>query len=357
MKRGLLWTLLIVLVLVKFLLLTELYFTGVEMMSPTEECKIIQQSREGSVNILFFAEEEETKKYSDFLLDTYPFNQSKNKFDIYYIDTYNPECKLYKETAILCHSKELIRKAASCPSDYIVVLKDEKRSIRSSSYMNVLSINSAQPLSVFTHEFGHSFANLADEYTPAKLPRAQENCKEDCLEFEGQECFSGCSKDSYFRSFNNGLMKTLSAKDYGPFDSGLISKKIGINPSPKTTGSVIQEPIYCSMQRYYLMEGKYNSGEIEITSQSIQVGCPGNNGDGAFEYKMIMENGAKLSNNFNPEIVFTDNEAGGEVYEYSGEFYLKIPVIETARAIEISLDDKILSQINLIEVDSLPCEI
>ena len=111
------------------------------------------------------------------------------------------------------------------------------------------------------------------------------------------------------------------------------------------------------MQRYYLIEGEYNAGEIEITSQSIQVGCPGNNGDGAYKYTMIMENGAKLSNHFNPEDLFTDNTDGGEIYDYIGKFHLKVPVIETAKAIEISLDDIILSQINLIEVDSLPCEI
>lgn len=357
MRKKWLWVIAGVLAMTLLATLTIIYFSKTNFQnSPQEECKTLKYSSEGRVNILFFAEKKQAEEYSNFLLDIYPFNQSRDNFNIYYIDTYNPTCELYKGISILCHSKELIKKSSSCPSDYIIVLKDEKRQIRSSSYMNVLSLNLAHPLSVFAHEFAHSFASLADEYTPAKLPRGQENCKDDCTEFEGMGCFGGCSKDNFFRSFENGLMRTLSSKDYGPFDSLLISEKLGISPSSGITGKVVQDSRSCSTQKYYLVEGEYVSGEMKIKRQSIQVGCPGGNGQGEFEYKITMEDGTELSNGFNPEIIFTDNEEGGNAYEYSGNFYLKLPVMDTAISLEIRLENKILLKTNLVKEDSLPCQ-
>lgn len=357
MKKWL-WITIIILATTAFILPVSLYLSEEEILSsPEEECKVLNYTSKGRVNILFFGEKQQAEEYSNFLLDIYPFNETKDKFNFYYIDTYSPTCELYKDISILCYSKELIKKASACPSNYIIVLKDEKRKIRSSSYMNVLSLNIAHPLSVFAHEFAHAFANLADEYTPAKLPRKQENCKSDCSEFEGEECFSGCSENDYFRSYNNGLMKTLSAKEYGPFDSMIIAKKLGVDFDSKITGNVIQEPTYCPEQKYYLIEGEYASGEIKIKHQSIEEGCPGSNGKGPFEYKLTMSDGPELSSDFNPEIIFTDNEEGGDIYEYSGEFYLRLLLIDTAESLEISLEDKILVKTNLIKEDSVPCQI
>jgi len=357
-KRGF-WIIAIILIggLVLGIVIRTYFSNNDVQNSPQEGCKTLKSSPEGRVNIVFFAEKEQIERYSDFLLNIPPFNQTKDQLNFYYIDAYTPSCELYKETAILCYSKELLKEASVCPNDYLVVLKDEKRDIRSSSYMNVLSLNTAQPLSVFAHEFGHSFANLADEYTPATLPKRQENCKDSCTQFEDMGCFQGCSKDSYFRASSNGLMKTLSARDYGLFDSVLILKKLGNNPEVKITGKVIQEKPNCSSQRYRLIEGTYLSGEMKIISQSIQIGCLGSNGEGGFEYKLMMKDKTASTSNFNPELIFTDNEAGGEVYESTRNFYLRIPLIEAATSLEISLENKTISQINLFEEDSLPCQI
>lgn len=358
MKKDLLWAIISILIVTKILIVAQVYFQEEQIFnSPSEECKIINYTSEGRVNIVFISDKNSAEEYSNYLLSISPFNEKKEQLNFFYIDTYNPECELYKGIAILCKNKEIIKIASSCPNDYIVVLKDEERSIRSSSYMNILSINKAQSTSVFAHEFGHAFAKLADEYYPANLPKGQENCKESCDNFEGFGCFKGCSKENYYRSYENGLMKTLTSNTYGEFNSKLISKELIANQNLKITGNTIKNTIYCPVQKYYLIEGNYIEGKVKIKNQSIQTGCPGNNGKGYFEYRITQKDGIILSNNFNPEIIFTDNEEGGEAYNYEGDFYLKIPLIEKSKKLEIILDKKILTEINLLEEDSLPCEI
>ena len=162
-----------------------------------ETCQTLSYSSPEAANLVFFSEKSEAEKYSNYLFkEITPFKENKDSFNIYYITNYLPECELYQGIATLCYSKELTQKAASCPNDYIVVLDEQPSSIRSSSYMNVLSINKAHQLSVFPHEIGHAFANLAEEYVPAKLPRSQQNCVENCEEFNGinEDWEQGCSE-------------------------------------------------------------------------------------------------------------------------------------------------------------------
>jgi hypothetical protein len=358
MKEGVLWTLLGVLIAVKLVLLVEVYLGESQIQtSPQEGCNILQASPEGRVNLVFLATKEQSEIYSNYLKETAPFNQTKNYFNVYYIDNYEPSCEIYKEKAILCNSKELIEEASKCPNDYIIAIKNEKREIRSSSYSNILSINSAQPLSVLSHEFGHAFANLADEYVPSAIQRKQENCKGTCEDFDGVGCFQGCSKENYFRSDENGLMRTLAARQYGAFDEKLISNRLKENKESPITGNAVRWTTACLYQRYYLIEGEYKSGEINIIKKSVQNGCVGSNGFGGFEYVLIRGNGTEIKDNFNPEMIFTDGESDGEAQEYEGNFYLKIPMNEESGTLEIRAENKNLARINLFEENSLPCQI
>ena len=151
----------------------------------------------------------------------------KDNFNFYYIDNYQPKCEIYQDKALLCYNKDIVRKAASCPHDFIVVIKEDSRNIRSSAYMNVMSINSKHSLTVLLHEFGHVFVNLAEEYVPAKLPKKAKNCVDECTKFSIKDgCYEGCSKADYFRSINNGIMRTLSSTNFGIFNKKLITDKI-----------------------------------------------------------------------------------------------------------------------------------
>ncbi len=328
-----------------------------------ESCKTLEVNDNKATNLVFFSEKDEVEKYKEFFKETSPFDKNKKAFNFYYIDSYKPKCELYKGIAILCHSKELIKKAASCPNDYLIVLEEKSPNIRSSSYQNVLSINTNHQLSVLTHEFGHSFANLAEEYTPAKIPSGSKNCVLECNNFviETNGCFEGCSQDNYKRSISNGVMRTLSSNEYGTLNEFLILEKIPESIRTITTKTT-HETKNCENEKYYLIEGKYNNKIIEVVNKSIEIGCIGNNGAGDFKYFLKTSDGKTLTESeFNPELIFTDmqndnlNEINGEVFESDKNFLLKIPIIQSGETLSINKDENELIKIRLNEIGSKPC--
>jgi len=334
------------------------FFTKNISQSPTdlEKCNTLIYNGEDKPNIVFFSSEDTAKRYIEGFFKISPFDKNKNGFNFYSID-YTPECELYKGIAILCYSKEVIKKAASCPNDYIVVTKDKPSNIRSSAYMNVVSLNSNSNINVFAHEFGHAFANLADEYVPAKIPKGSKNCQKTCDKFNTTECLKGCSEESYYRSIDSGLMRTLFSSTYGTFNEELIKSKI----TNTITGNAIQDIRNCKNEKYYLVEGNYKNGEISVNSKSIESGCVGENGNGAFSYQIILDNNEKAkTENFNPELVFTDltqeEQLSGGPQDYSGSFLLKVPILENSNKLEIINEDKI-TEINLKDIGARPCEI
>ena len=327
-----------------------------------EECQTLIYSSPNAINLVFFAEKSQVQIYANYLAKTKPFNP--DNLNIYYIPTYQPECELYKEIAILCYSKELIKKASSCPNDYIIVLKEESSGIRSSAYMNVLSLNTRHPKSVLPHEIAHALANLAEEYIPANLPSRQKNCVSSCDKFKTEinSCEIGCSKDSYYRSIDNGIMRTLSSNEYGIYDESLIQEKINSQiSSSKITGKAIYED--CQNQNYYLIEADYNSqqNEIQLQSQTIEQGCVGGSGFGNFNYNLYNnQNEIISSESFNSQLIFTDapgkEEIDGEIYENDGKFILKFSAIPGAKKLEILHEGK-TTEINMQGIGARPCRI
>jgi hypothetical protein len=73
--------------------------------------------------------------------------------------------------------------------------------------------------------------------------------------------------------------------------------------------------------------------------------------------------GEELTENFNPELIFTDTQKieqqqiNGEALEYQGDFFLKIPLIENSRSLEIIKNKEILTELNLEDIDSRPCKV
>lgn len=190
--------------------------------SPTGSCIAISENN-GKINVVFLSEgltEEKAKEYSNFLVNSNPFNSEKEKFNFYYAG--NAKCDIVQENILLCYSSSIIRQASICKNDFIVVLAS-RGNVRSSDYGNVMSLNVNQPKSVFLHEFGHAFANLADEYVPSNIPSGSKNCQGNCNSFSIKDgCFQGCSKSSYYRSIDSSIMKTLSTSEYGKLNTQLI---------------------------------------------------------------------------------------------------------------------------------------
>ncbi|MDO8509067.1 MAG: M64 family metallopeptidase [Nanoarchaeota archaeon] len=278
-------------------------------------CNTIQKNSENGVDIVFFADNAETaKEYSDYFLSVSPFDKYKDRFNFYYIGDYYPLCELYKNIALLCYTRDLVKKASSCPNDYIIVINDEENDdIRSSSYMNVMSINAKHPLSVIIHEFGHAFVNLAEEYVPAKIPRnSAGNCVADCNEFGGRNdgCYNGCSLAEYSRSVENGIMRTLRSDNYGSYNEKVVIDKIEKSSSSGgITGKAVGDLRDCEDQKYYSIELKIKDedGGLSISDRDARAGCIGESGSGDYSFGYVTDDGESFDlGEFNPLDVYTD---------------------------------------------------
>lgn len=341
-----------VVLFILLLLFIGIFFFDISNLSPQEQviCNSLKDSG-GSTNIVFFATKENAEKYSNYLTTVRPFSSYKDEFNFFYIDSLIPICKEYKGVAVFCYSEDLVKVASACPSDYIAVLSQADSALRSSSYTNVLSINTAHPLTVFVHEIGHSYANFAEEYLDenAKIPRGSLNCVSECEDFgdKADGCFQGCTKQSLYRSTENGLMRTLQAQTYGKFNEFILEEKI-LREKEKTTsltGRAITVERRCENEKYYFVEGFYNKEEekLYIKNKEIRKGCIGSNGEGGFKYKIIDEEGNVIAEGtFNPESIFTDapgeNEIIGETFESTETFVLRVPIIGKTQILEVEIE-------------------
>ena len=219
-------------VFVALLVATYLYYTK-PLVVPGETlgCKIIEKNGEpgSKIDVVFLfdgVEEQAAEEYIDYFFSVAPFNDSRSKFNFYSVN-FQPECGI-QSGILFCYSRDALKAAALCPNEYIIVLSKQSASTRSSSYINLMIVNTANLKSVVPHEFAHAFANLADEYASNVIPRGSRNCVTACSNFktETDGCFSGCAKDSYFRSIDNGLMRTLRTTDYGKFNKAIIGESL-----------------------------------------------------------------------------------------------------------------------------------
>jgi hypothetical protein len=209
-----------------------LYSKGYFLAPVEGECQVLVENvGNKKVNIVFFTNNVSQGKidgYVDYFLNSEPFVNNKEKFNFYYAGEGN--CEVIKNKAVYCYSKQLLKKSAICPSDVIIVLSDMPRQLRSSAYMNVVSLNVHHNKNVILHEFAHIFANLADEYVPSTIPWGSKNCQSSCEDFEEfgelEGCFVECSDTSHYRSSEASVMRVTSTSDYGKLNTMLINKDL-----------------------------------------------------------------------------------------------------------------------------------
>ena len=211
-----------------FLALIFLLPFSSKISSSPENCEVVLENEgENKIDVVFLTDdvsENKVGEYADYLINSEPFSFNREKFNFFYAG--DAECEI-KQGLLFCYSGENLKKAASCKNDYIIVLGEEPANIRSSAYINVISLNTKHPKNVLLHEFAHVFSKLADEYVPSVLPRGSENCEEECLNFEISDgCFSGCSKNELYRSSENSVMRTLKTEEYKKLNTLLIEEKL-----------------------------------------------------------------------------------------------------------------------------------
>ncbi|MFH1978294.1 MAG: M64 family metallopeptidase [Candidatus Aenigmatarchaeota archaeon] len=173
------------------------------------------------------------------LLSVEPFTSYRKDFNFYYITEIEDLGCSTDDGYILCDDNKVKRVAASCPHDYIIILRDYNgfeafKHLRSSAYLDVAAINTADNRLVLAHEFAHIFAGLADEYvTDTFVSLGQTpNCDiEDCPKWYGQYddvgCFSGCTNAEFYRSTENSIMKDYSkSSEFGALNKNLLVREL-----------------------------------------------------------------------------------------------------------------------------------
>jgi hypothetical protein len=226
-----------------------------------------------------------------------------------------------------------------------------------------MSLNSKHVLTVFLHEFGHAFANLAEEYiNNQNPPRGSKNCQSECSDFneEIDDCFEGCSKTNLKRPVKEGVMRTLFPDDqenpYGIFNSNLIQEIISSRSKEDSilTGDVTHEPESCKDERYIL----YNNGEL-----SAKLGCAGTNGFGSYNYEVLQNGETTISGSFNPTL-FTEAQLSAED-DLTGEAFQSKEVNGIILTLPVGGDKLIVTdpegqeivQQSLSEAGATPCQI
>lgn len=227
-KHLFLWGIIFLIVVGIFIFIynPSIFYSGKE--SPSCEKIFYSGNPDEKIDIIFFTKgvsKNKIQNYIDSLFEFEPFDKQRDNFNFFYLDE-KINCDL-KYSALFCYSLDLVQKSSGCPNDFVVVISEESGGVRSSAYMNVISINENLPVSVFAHEFAHIFANLADEYVPAKIPFASKNCAKNCEEFKGiGGCFQECSEANFFRSSENSIMRTLNSQSYFEFNQKIILEEL-----------------------------------------------------------------------------------------------------------------------------------
>jgi hypothetical protein len=121
-------------------------------------------------------------------------------------------------TLIYCDDVEVERFASQCPADQIVIILNDAEFCGTASFY-ARACNGWNLEQVATHEFGHTFGGLGDEYSYSSaypeykaIAAAYPNCdSEGCGKWQtitGTGCFAGCGVDDLYRATrNNCIMK------------------------------------------------------------------------------------------------------------------------------------------------------
>ncbi len=324
-------------------------------LSEVESCQSIVYSGEDRMDLLFLSTKEEAEQYSNLLFETEPFKKYKSYFNLRFIDGENPVCESYKGIAILCDTKEVQEIAKNCEHDYIFVVKDEPAHIRSSAYGNVVSLNKNVEKSVLIHEIGHAIGNLAEEYTPAKIPRGAKNCQVSCEKFGEltDSCSKECSESGLYRSIQSGVMRTLITTNYGIYNIKTLENIFEKNkPSDLSiTGNQIQESVKCSEQERIPIDITQTEDSIKAESTNERIpGCaPNIAGEGEFCIGELCY----------PSVVFTDGqETGAETL--SGEILpapqqITIFISADNEEVPITQNGQLITTINTAQAGATAC--
>jgi len=297
------------------------------------------------INIVFLADNyddvtkfsEDAERFKDALLKVPPLNSYSDLFNFFMIPQF-ADLGCDHDEAILCNDRKVKALARKCPSDFPIVLSDVNgvenlfKYLRSSSWRDVIAINSADNELVLPHEFAHLFADFADEYEfEGNIDWDAPNCRSDCSEFgdiRNPGCFNGCTNLERNRECENCIMRDYWVSDvYGNYNEWYFNKLLGeqVKLSPTAGEEVL------------VIDAIYDSGKIFIQDM---VRIPGYSPNVRLRSGYVFRTNGKEFVIGDPGRIFTDvrtedSMEGGVLSVRFTEFTVSLPIDEIGDKIEI----------------------
>lgn len=357
----------------------NLLFSGTRQpMQPSPGCIAIQDNgdSENSIDIVFlpdnFQDVEKFREKTDKMIETFkntkPYSEYKDRFNFFRIERFDLDLKCdykYGGDAIVCDPTAVKSSAALCPHDYVIVAVDSEGIqklfdlLRSSAWMGIASLNTADDPLVFSHEFAHLFANFADEYEyGGKISWDAPNCDsswETCPKFKSvtdSECVRGCVNNENSRSINVGIMRDYwKSKVFGSYNEYALTSFI-----LKTTKANSNNQVVKSMP-LNVVELSYVNNQWKILDVKESEGYPDGLNTGIStnskiiiedkDYKNIYELNLQI-----PVMYFDGHDSEGNPYYNTTllnevKYLVVVPKLTNEKRITIKENDVVVSAYNL----------
>jgi hypothetical protein len=205
-----------------------------------------------------------------------PFASNINKFNFYIVNQQNDfSCNRDESTRTLmyCEDSKVEKQASQCPADQIIViLNDAEFCGTASSYAR--ACNGWNLRQVLTHEFGHTFGGLGDEYSYASAYPAYQaiastypNCDiEGCTKWAsiGSGCFKGCGVDSLYRPTKDNCLMKKYTDIFCPVCRDHITSLLN-NYQPGTPQLLAAPPA----EKTYLIDLDYDKGNLTFKNAYV----------------------------------------------------------------------------------------
>jgi hypothetical protein len=260
-------------------------------------------------------------KYLDFedenngLFSFSPFNQNIGKFNFYRINELYPlkdlKCTLGchgVESMVCCDNPAIFSAALQCPSyDQIILLVNNDNFCASSfGVSSKVCTGSENDIKSLTHEFGHAFGGLGDEYDYSIYSEMESiegeydfpNCVDDCSKWPENiqaGCFETCGYPEYYRSTDNECIMRDYVDTFCPVCVNHILNILDNYESGANINS--EEQPAPPINKQYIAEMNYDTGKIKLNHIYLS---PGQASDrrierGKYNSRIISKNGEILS--------------------------------------------------------------
>ncbi len=199
-----------------------------------------------------------------------PLKSYASRFNFYIVNqSFDLECKQGCQgvsSLVCCNNNKVAAAASQCPADQIIVLRDSSDFCGSaSSYAKIC--NAWNPGQVATHEFGHIFGGLGDEYSYAQTYPGYEaaasvypNCDiKNCpkwISFWGG-CFSGCGVSQFYRPTEKQCIMYTYVDRFDDVDSRHL-----VSLLDEYKGGATQEVAAPPLEDTYVLDLNYKDGKL-----------------------------------------------------------------------------------------------